>query len=55
MIYTIFRLSPEPDRSFSVSLKTRKGRLKIIPGFDSEHEASAWIMQTQRMYHEPEQ
>jgi len=52
MAHAIFRLLPQRDRSFSVSLKTARGRLKIIPGFDSEHEARAWIVQTQRMFHE---
>jgi len=29
-----FKLVQQPDRSFSVSLKTAEGRLKTIDGFD---------------------
>jgi hypothetical protein len=47
-----FKLVQQPDRSFSVSLKTAEGRLKTIDGFDSEHEAQAWVVQTQRMFYE---
>jgi hypothetical protein len=49
MAHPVFRLIPESDDTFSVSLKTPDGRLKTIPGFGSEHEARAWIVQTQRL------
>ena len=49
MTHPVFRLIWESDHTFSVSLKTPQGRLKTIPGFASEHEARAWIVQTQRL------
>ena len=49
MTHPVFRLIREPDQTFSVSMKTPEGRLKTIPGFASEHEARAWIVQTQRL------
>jgi hypothetical protein len=47
-----FKLVQQPDRSFSVSLQTAEGRLRTIDGFDSEHEAQAWVVQTKRMFYE---
>jgi hypothetical protein len=44
-----FQIVQQPDNSFNVQLTTAHGRLKTIPGFSSEHEAAAWIVQTQRM------
>jgi len=52
MAVPTFKLLRQVDRSFSVSLKTAEGRLKTIDGFDSEHEAQAWVVQTQRMFYE---
>ena len=52
MAFPTFKLVPQPDHSFSVSLKTAEGRLKSINGFDSEHEAQAWVVQTERMLYE---
>ena len=47
-----FKLVQQPDRSFSVSLQTAEGRLRTIDGFNSEHEAQAWVVQTKRMFYE---
>jgi hypothetical protein len=52
MAVPTFKLVPQPDRSFSVSLTTAEGRLKTIDGFDSEHEAEAWIVQIKRTFYE---
>jgi hypothetical protein len=52
MAVPTFKLLRQLDRSFSVSLKTAEGRLRTIDGFDSEHEAQAWVVQTQRMFYE---
>ncbi len=52
MTVPIFKLVQQRDHSFSVSLKTAEGRLKTIDGFDSEHEAQAWVVQTKRMFYE---
>jgi hypothetical protein len=34
---------------FDVEMATPDGRQKTVPGFASEHEANAWIIQAQRM------
>ena len=52
MAVPTFNLVRQLDRSFSVSLKTAEGGLKTIDGFDSEHEAQAWVVQTKRMFYE---
>jgi hypothetical protein len=52
MAVPTFKLVRQADHSFSVNLKTAEGRLKTIDGFDSEHEANAWIEQTKRMFYE---
>ena len=44
-----FQVARQPNHSFNVNLTTADGRLKTIPGFGSEHEAAAWIVQTERM------
>ena len=44
-----FQVARQPNHSFNVNLTTVDGRIKIIPGFGSKHEAAAWIVQTQRM------
>jgi len=49
----IFKIVPQHDLSFSVSMRAGDGRLTAIDGFGSKHEASAWIVQTERMFHLP--
>jgi hypothetical protein len=44
-----FQVTRQPNHSFNVNLTTADGHLKTIPGFSSEHEAAAWIVQTERM------
>jgi len=49
MAIATFQVSPQGDRSFNVAMTTAGGHLRTIPGFGSEHEASAWIIQTERL------
>ena len=44
-----FRTSSCRDGSFSVEMTTAGGQLRTIPGFRSEHEAAAWIVQAERL------
>ncbi len=44
-----FQVVPQPNNTFSVNLTTADGQLKTMAGFASEHEAAAWIVQTERM------
>lgn len=52
MAHPTFQIVPQPNHTFSVNLTTLGGRLKAIAGFDSEHEAAAWIVQTERTLHD---
>jgi hypothetical protein len=49
MAIATFQLSPQGDGSFNVEMTTAGGQFRTIPGFSSEHEAAAWIVQTQRL------
>jgi hypothetical protein len=49
MASPLFQVARQPNHSFNVKLTTTDGRLKIIAGFGSKHEAAAWIVQTERM------
>jgi hypothetical protein len=49
MAIATFQLSPQGDGSFNVEMTTAGGQFRTIPGFGSEHEAAAWIVQTQRL------
>jgi hypothetical protein len=49
MAIATFQVSPHGDGSFNVEMTTAGGQLRTIPGFGSEHEAAAWIVQTQRL------
>jgi hypothetical protein len=49
MAIATFPVSPQGDGSFNVAMTTPGGELRTIPGFGSEHEATAWIVQTQRL------
>jgi hypothetical protein len=49
MVDTVYRLIPQNDRRISVEMVKPNGRRRIIPDFVDEVEASAWIIQTQRL------
>jgi hypothetical protein len=49
MVCATFQVSPWSDGSFDVEMTTAGGQLRTIPGFGSEHEAAAWIVQTGRL------
>jgi hypothetical protein len=49
MATATFQISPQSDGSFNVAMTTASGQLRPITGFGSEHEAAAWIVQTQRL------
>jgi hypothetical protein len=49
MAIATFQISPQNDGSFNVEMTTAGGLPRTIPGFGSEHEAKAWIVQTQRL------
>jgi hypothetical protein len=47
-----FQLIRLPKGSFSVDMTTPDGRRKTVPGFSTEHEAVAWIVQMERALQE---
>ena len=49
MATATFQISPQSDGSFNVAMTTAGGQLRTITGFGSEHEAAAWVVQTQRL------
>jgi hypothetical protein len=49
MVETSYRVVPRAKHRFDVEMANPNGRRKMIEGFGSEHEANAWIIQTQRM------
>jgi hypothetical protein len=49
MVDTSYRVVPRAKHRFDVEMAKPDGRRKLIEGFASEHEANAWIVQTQRM------
>jgi hypothetical protein len=49
MANPLFRVVPQSNHSFNVDLTTEDGRRKTLTGFSSEHEATAWIVQTERV------
>jgi hypothetical protein len=49
MAIATFQISPQSDGSFNVEMTTTGGLPRTIPGLGSEHEANAWIVQTQRL------
>jgi hypothetical protein len=49
MVETSYRVVPRAKHRFDVEMASPNGRRKMIEGFGSEHEANAWIIQTQRM------
>ena len=44
-----YRVVPRGDSGFDVEMDRPDGRSKTVPGFRSEHEANAWIVQAKRM------
>jgi hypothetical protein len=46
----VFKVVLHPNNACSVNMTMANGHLKTIDGFGSEHEASAWIVQTERMF-----
>jgi hypothetical protein len=49
MVEISYRVVARAKHRFDVEMARPNGRPKIIEGFGSEHEANAWIVQTQRM------
>jgi hypothetical protein len=49
MVEISYRVVPRSKRRFDVEMAKPDGHRRMIEGFGSEHEASAWIVQTQRM------
>jgi hypothetical protein len=49
MIDIYYRVIPRAKRRFDVEMAKSNGTRTVIEGFASEHEANAWIVQTQRM------
>jgi hypothetical protein len=49
MAIATFQILPQGDGSFNVEMTTAGGQFRTIAGFGSEHEAAAWIVQTQRL------
>jgi hypothetical protein len=44
-----YRVVPRGKSGFDVEMDKSDGRKRIVPGFRSEHEADAWIVQAKRM------
>jgi hypothetical protein len=44
-----FRVIPRGNGGCDVEMDKRNGRTQTVPGFRSEHEAHAWIVQARRM------
>lgn len=49
MAETSYRVVPGKDSSYDVEMDKSGGRRTVIPGFRSEHEANAWIVQAKRL------
>lgn len=49
MVESSYRVVPRGDSGFDVEMDRPDGRSKTVPGFRSEHEANAWIVQAKRM------
>jgi hypothetical protein len=49
MVDSSYRVVPRADSGFDVEMGRPDGRTKTVPGFRSEHEANAWIVQAKRM------
>jgi len=44
-----YRVVPRGKSGFDVEMDKSDGRKRTVPGFRSEHEADAWIVQAKRM------
>jgi hypothetical protein len=44
-----YRIVPRGKSGFDVEMDKPDGRKRTVPGFRSEHEADAWIVQAKRM------
>jgi hypothetical protein len=44
-----YRVVPRGKSGFDVEMDKPDGRKQTVPGFRSEHEAEAWIVQAKRM------
>jgi hypothetical protein len=44
-----YRVVPRGKNGFDVEMDKPDGRKQTVPGFRSEHEAEAWIVQAKRM------
>jgi hypothetical protein len=49
MAETSYRVVPRGSSGFDVEMDKADGRKTTIPGFRSEHEANAWIVQAKRL------
>jgi hypothetical protein len=49
MAIATFQVLPQGDGSINVEMTTAGGQLRTIAGFRSEHEATAWVVQIQRL------
>jgi hypothetical protein len=49
MVDNSYRVIRRGKDDFDVEMAKPGGRLKTVPGFRSEHEANAWIVQAKRM------
>jgi hypothetical protein len=47
-----YRVVPRGKSGFDVEMEKPGGRKQTVPGFRSEHEADAWIVQAKRMIRE---
>jgi hypothetical protein len=47
-----YRVIPRGKSGFDVEIDRPDGRKQTVPGFQSEHEADAWIVQAKRMIRE---
>ncbi len=52
MVETSYNVVPGSQGGFDVQMAKPGGRQTIAPGFGSEHEANAWIVQAKRMKRE---
>jgi hypothetical protein len=49
---TVYRIvSRRGTPGFDVEIAGPAGKARTVPGFGSEHEADAWIIQAQRLVH----
>jgi hypothetical protein len=49
MAESSYRVVPRGKNGFDVEMDKPNGRKTTVPGFRSEHEANAWIIQAQRL------